>query len=86
MLRALGDTAMAIKRVAGIVVDAISGATIGYASSAAIGLSRLNEDNGKREKLGRVETLLLEGARKELRQARYPTDVEIVGRQPDAGR
>lgn len=70
---------MAIKRVAGIVVDAISGATIGYCEQRGDrSLTILNEDSGKRERLGHHETLLLEGARNELRQARYPTDLEIV--------
>jgi hypothetical protein len=64
---------MAIKRVAGIVVDAISGATIGYCEQRGDrSLTILNEDSGKREKLGHLETLLLEGARNELRQAQQP--------------
>jgi hypothetical protein len=77
---------MPIERKAGPIIDPISGTVIGWYEQRGDKLIEiLTEDNGSPEKLGREERLIVEGARRELQTASYPTDVEIVEAAQRAG-
>jgi hypothetical protein len=70
---------MPVKRTAGVIIDPVSVAVSGWFEQRGDKrIEILNEDNGSPERLRREESIIVDGARRELQAASYPTDIEIV--------